>query len=301
MRPLTALLLLLFTGNLAIALDPPPDPDFPLGPDSHPKDGVPQGIITRHDFRSDIFKGALRQYYLYLPANYTKETEAALMVFQDGHAYVQQDGQFRVPTVFDNLIHSGEMPPTVGVFVNPGWFTDKIEGRQAWKAPEGVQTDRSVEYDTLSDAYVRMLDEELLPEIEKTATLSKDPTMRAICGMSSGGICAFTAAWQRPQSFAKVVSHIGSFTNIRGGDAYPGIIRKTEKKPLRIFLQDGSNDLNNRHGNWWLGNLQMESALEFMDYDLKTAWGEGSHDGKHGGAIFPDTMRWLWRDRKKSG
>jgi enterochelin esterase family protein len=301
MRPLTALLLLLFTGNLAIALDPPPDPDFPLGPDSHPKDGVPQGIITRHDFRSDIFKGTLRQYYLYLPANYTKETEAALMVFQDGHAYVQQDGQFRVPTVFDNLIHSGEMPPTVGVFVNPGWFTDKIEGRQAWKAPEGVQTDRSVEYDTLSDAYVRMLDEELLPEIEKTATLSKDPTMRAICGMSSGGICAFTAAWQRPQSFAKVVSHIGSFTNIRGGDAYPGIIRKTEKKPLRIFLQDGSNDLNNRHGNWWLGNLQMESALEFMDYDLKTAWGEGSHDGKHGGAIFPDTMRWLWRDRKKSG
>ena len=125
--------------------------------------------------------------------------------------------------------------------------------------------------------------------------------MRAICGMSSGGICAFTAAWQRPDLFRKVVSHIGSFTNIRGGHVYPALIRKGEKRPLRVFLQDGSNDLDNAHGNWWLSNLQMEKALKFRGYDFKTVWGKGGHSGKHGGAIFPETMRWLWRDWKESG
>ena len=128
---------------------------------------------------------------------------------------------------------------------------------------------------------------EILPEVEKSVKLSKEAKDRAICGISSGGICAFTAAWERPQAFGKVLSHIGSFTNIRGGDRYPGIIRRAEKKDIRVFLQDGSNDLDNQAGNWYLANLQMEKALQFKKYDVKTVWGDGAHNGKHASAIFP--------------
>lgn len=292
------ILLALVLATAGLAQDRPKPTHYTLGPDSQRQAGIPHGTVTRHEFRGRIFAGTLRQYYVYVPAQYKPGTEAALMVFQDGHAYVDEEGQIRAPIVLDNLIHRGEMPVTIGVFVNPGWFTDHIDGRQGWKTPAGVRSNRSVEYDTLSDAYVRMLDEELLPEVERRmgVKFSRDPAQRAICGMSSGGICAFTAAWERPRSFGKVVSHIGSFTNIRGGNAYPGIIRKTERKPIRVFLQDGTHDLDNEHGNWWLGNLQMEAALKFKGYDYKTVWGEGAHSGEHGGAIFPDTMRWLWRD-----
>ena len=276
----------------------PENPTFSQGPDSKRQDGVPRGKVTRHEWKSDILKGTLRQWYLYVPAQYDGSREAAVMVFQDGHAYVDEAGDIRVPVVFDNLIHRGEMPVTIGIFLNPGLFTDKIEGRQGWKAPPGVRRNRSVEYDSLSADYVNFLEKEILAEVGKSHKLTNDPAMRAICGMSSGGICAFTAAWERPDLFHKVVSHIGSFTNIRGGHVYPALIRKTENKPLRVFLQDGSNDLDNAHGNWWLGNLQMEKALQFRKYDHKTVWGKGGHSGKHGGAIFPGTMRWLWRDWK---
>ena len=276
-------------------------PSFDLGPDSKRQDGIPRGKVTRHEWRSTILDGTLRQWYLYVPAQYDGTKPAALMVFQDGHAYVCGAGDLRVPIVFDNLIHQGAMPVTIGIFLNPGLFTDTIEGRQGWKAPKGVKRNRSVEYDSLNADYVTFLEKEILHEVRKDHNLSEDPSMRAICGMSSGGICAFTAAWQRPDLFRKVVSHIGSFTNIRGGHVYPALIRKGEKKPLRVFLQDGSNDLDNAHGNWWLGNLQMEKALLFRKYDFKTVWGTGGHSGKHGGAIFPETMRWLWRDWKGSG
>src|SRR5262249_8442588 len=151
------------------------------------------------------------------------------------------------------------------------------------------------EYDTLSDQYVRFLEAEILPEVGKKVNLSKDAKMHAIGGASSGGICAFTAAWERPDLFTKVLSHVGSFTNIKNGDRYPGISRKADKKPIRVFLQDGKNDLDNGAGNWWLANLQMESALKFKGYDYKTVWGDGGHNGKHGGAILPDSLRWLWR------
>ena len=130
----------------------------------------------------------------------------------------------------------------------------------------------------------------------KKYKLRDDAAARAICGISSGGICAFTVAWQRPDLFSKVLSHVGSFTNIREGDRYPGIIRKKPHKPIRVFLQDGSKDLDNEHGNWWLGNLQMEAALKYKKYDYKVEWGDGGHNGKHGGAILPDALRWLWRD-----
>jgi enterochelin esterase family protein len=212
------------------------------------------------------------------------------MVFQDGHAYVRDSGSFRVPIVFDNLIHSGEMPVTIGIFINPGHnFKD-------FPANPFRNDQRVSEYDELSDRYVTMLIDEIIPEIGKTYTLTNDPKMRAICGLSSGGICAFTAAWQRPDYFGKVVSHIGSFVNIRGGDAYPYLIRSTPKKDIKVYLQDGVNDLDNVFGNWWLANLQMAAALKYKGYDYTYVEGKGDHSGAHGGSIFPDTMRWLWSD-----
>ena len=193
--------------------------------------------------------------------------------------------------VFDNLIHSGEMPITIGIFINPGVVPAAKKGAKA-------RRNRSFEYDTLSDQYVRFLVEELIPTVAKDYKLTKEPKMRAIAGISSGGICAFTAAWERPDYFHKVVSHVGSFTNIRGGHVYPSIIRKTERKNIRVFLQDGANDLDNLHGNWPLANNQMAAALKFSKYDFGFVFGEGGHNGKHGGAILPDTLRWLWRDWK---
>ncbi len=208
------------------------------------------------------------------------------MVFQDGHAYVKEDGDFRVPVVFDNLIHKKEMPVTIGIFINPGHKAESLP-ENPWRS-----TNRSFEYDTLSDQYARFLPEEILPEMYR---LSEKPGDRAICGISSGGICAWTVAWERPDAFGKVLSHVGSFTNIRGGHAYPALIRKTERKPIRAFLQGGENDLDNRHGNWWLANLEMDAALRFSRYDCRFEGGSGGHNGKHGGAILPESLRWLWR------
>lgn len=294
MGRLLALLSLFLFGSLGLH----GGPVYPVDPASVRQEGVPRGTVTTHVWKSEVFEGTMREWYLYVPAQYDAAKPAAVMVFQDGHAYVGEEGDFRVPVVFDNLIHAGAMPVTIGIFLNPGRFVDKIEGPQGWKPPEGVRRNRSVEYDSLNGDYATFLEKEILPAVARDYTLTDDPARRAICGMSSGGICAFTVAWERPDLFRKVVSHIGSFTNIRGGHVYPALIRKTERKPLRIFLQDGSGDLDNAHGNWWLSNLQMEKALQFKEYDFKTVWGEGGHNGKHGGAIFPETMRWLWRDWK---
>jgi enterochelin esterase-like enzyme len=269
--------------------------DYKLGPDSMEQKGVPQGKITKHTHKSDIFEGTTRDWWLYVPAQYDGKTPACVMVFQDGNSYQSPTGNYRAPIVFDNLIHKKEMPVTIGIFVNPGVFPDKLvfDKKKKMKVP---MSNRSFEYDTLSDQYVRFLEKEILPQVAKDYKLRTDAAARAICGASSGGICAFTAAWQRPDLFSKVLSHIGSFTNIRGGDVYPGIIRRAEKKNIRIFLQDGSNDNDNAAGNWYLANLQMEAAFKFKGYDHKTAWGDGGHTGKHGGAILPDSLRWLWRD-----
>jgi enterochelin esterase-like enzyme len=236
----------------------------------------------------------VRRYYVYVPAKYDAKKPAALMVFQDGHAYIKEDGDFRVPIVFDNLIYKHEMPVTIGVFFDPGHKKAALPKEPGWKPqPEN----RSFEYDTLSGGYAKFLLTEILPVVRKDHPFTDDPNGHAICGISSGGICAFTVAWQRPDEFRKVLTHVGSFTNIRGGDAYPGMIRKgNEKKPLRIFMQDGSNDLDNEHGNWPLGNKQMFAALKFRGYDVKFEYGEGAHNGNHGGAILPDSLRWLWRD-----
>jgi enterochelin esterase family protein len=265
--------------------------DYKLGPDSMEQPGVPKGKVTKYHWKSQVFPGTERDYWVYVPAQYDPKMPACVMVFQDGGNYAKADGQFRVPTVFDNLIHKKEMPVTVGIFINPGVIP-------AADPKQPPRKNRSFEYDTLSDQYARFLEKEILPEVGKQVNLRQDAAGRAIGGISSGGICAFTVAWERPDLFSKVLSHVGSFTNIRGGDVYPGKIRKTEKKPIRVFLQDGSGDLDNQHGNWPLANQQMAAALKFAKYDYQFVYGDGGHNGKHGGAILPDSLRWLWRDEK---
>lgn len=263
--------------------------DYEFGPDSLVQDGVPRGTVTKHTWESPkVFAGTVRDYWVYVPAQYKADQPACVMVFQDGGSYVDLNRQFRVPTVFDNLIHKGEMPVTIGIFLDPGVIPATEKGQEPRK-------NRSFEYDTLSDQYARFLLEEVLPAVGKDYNLTTDPDCRAICGISSGGICAWTVAWERPDQFRKVLSHVGSFTNIRGGHVYPALIRKTERKPLRVFLQDGSNDLDNLHGNWPLSNQQMAAALKFAGYDYQFEFGDGGHNGKHGGAILPDSLRWLWK------
>lgn len=267
----------LSSGTLEVYLehhDNLPDPNHPKGE-----------LKEMGEFKSKIFDGTSRRWWIYVPAQYKAEEPACVMIFQDGQNYKEF-----VPTTFDNLIARKEMPVTVGIFIEPGKF-------------ENGRSNRSFEYDTLSDQYARFLLDEILPEAEKSVKLRHDAAGRAIAGISSGGICAFTVAWERPDQFSKVLSWVGSFTNIAsgkdmksGGHNYPALIRKTDKKPIRIFLQDGENDLDNMHGNWPLANQEMAKALKFKGYDYQFVLGEGFHSNKHGRAILPDSLRWLWSE-----
>ncbi|MFN0087642.1 MAG: alpha/beta hydrolase [Blastocatellia bacterium] len=261
---------------------------YTVHPDSREQAGVPKGKLTQMPkWTSKIFADTTRDWWVYVPAQYRPETPACVMVFQDG-----QNARNYAPVVFDNLIAKGDMPVTVGIFLAPGMRAD---GR----------ANRSFEYDTLSDQYARFLLEEILPEVEKTTKLRRDAASRAIGGISSGGICAWTVAWERPDEFSKVLSWVGSFTNIAagptvraGGHNYEAMIRKTPKKPIRIFMQDGENDLDNANGNWPLANLTLAKSLQFAGYDYKFEYGHGFHSDRHGRAILPDSLRWLWRDYK---
>ena len=282
----TSLLIVLAASSL-LAAD-----DYKLGEDSMAHEGVPKGQVTKYQWSSRIFPGTVRDYWIYVPAQYDAAKPACLMVFQDGGTYVSSNGQFRVPAVFDNLIQKKEMPLTIGLFLNPGEVPPAEQNQKA-------RSNRSFEYDSLGDLYARFLLEEILPAVEKSYNITKNPEGRAICGISSGGICAWTVAWERPDAFRKVLSHVGSFTNIRGGNVYPALIRKIAGKPIRVFLQDGSNDLDNLHGSWPLSNQEMAAALKFAEFDYKFEFGDGGHNGKHGGAILPDALRWLWRDYEK--
>jgi enterochelin esterase-like enzyme len=282
--------LMLSAEDIAPVLFLPEMPAPELGPDSLEKPGVPKGRVTELVWKdSKNFPGTIRRYAVYQPAQYDASKPTAVMVFQDGHSFTNPNGDFRAPTVLDNLIQSGEIPPVIGIFIDPGTMATELPDKP------GKASNRSVEYDTLSETYAKFLIEEILPEVAKSYNLTQDPEQRAIVGTSSGGICAWTVAWQRPDQFRKVISAIGSFTNIRGGDAYPGMIRKTEKKPIRGFFQDGISDLDNQHGSWPLGNMQMQAALKFAGYDFRYVWGHGAHAGKHAGAIFPEALRWIWR------
>ena len=277
---------LCFTSGLSYSQDN----NYSLGEDSKRHDGVPRGVVTKYVWKSTVLEGTIREYYLYVPAQYNPDEPSALMVYQDGSAYVREDGDFRVPIVFDNLINKKEMPVTIGLFINPGHT-----GSELPENPFRV-SNRSLEYDSLNDTYVKFLIEELIPEISKSYNLTSDPKMRAICGLSSGGICAFNAAWERPDYFSKVMSHFGSFTDIRGGHNYPSLIRKTDKKDIKVYLQDGSNDLDNEFGNWWLANQQMAAALKYKGYDYMFVKGTGGHNGKHAGSVLPEALKWLWTE-----
>jgi gluconolactonase len=253
----------------------------------------PKGEVTHYTFdHSKIFPGTVRDYWIYVPKQYDPSKPACLFVCQDGI-------QYNAPNVFDELIHKKEMPVVIGVFVTPGRV----------KAPTNQAMDRfnrSFEYDGLGDNYIRFLLEELLPEVEtkmapngRPIRLSKDGNDRCIAGASSGAICAFTAAWERPDSFRRVFSAIGTYVGLRGGNVYPTLIRKSEPKPIRIFLQDGSSDLNIYGGDWWMANQEMERALIFAGYEVNHDWGTGGHNDQHATRIFPNAMRWLWKDWPK--
>jgi enterochelin esterase-like enzyme len=267
--------------------------DYKPGPDSQLQ-AVPHGEVRAGTFTtSQVFPGTTHDYFVYVPKQYDPGKPACLMVFFDGGGFMKADGQFRVPVVFDNLIAKKDLPVTIAVAVNPGVVPPTLPGGKP-------RANRSFEYDSLGDANARFLLDELLPAVTKGLAITTNPAGRAVCGNSSGGIAAFTVAWERPEAFGKVVSHIGSFTNIRGGNVYPALIRKTKPaKPLRVFLQDGSNDLDNLHGDWPLSSRDMAAALKFSGCDYTFVLGDGAHSGKHGGAIFPDTLRWLWRDWPK--
>jgi enterochelin esterase family protein len=272
-----------------------------------PQEGVPRGkVVGPLTLTStSVYPGTTRNYWVYVPAQYDGKRPACLMVFQDGHAFVNPEGDYRIPNVFDNLIYRREMPVTIGVFINPGRTPEQ---KEATSSEWGDRTNnRRVEYNALDDKYSRLIVEELLPELKKTYSISDRPEDRAISGASSGAICAFTVAWHRPDQFRKVISTIGSFTNIMGGHEYPDIVRRTEAKPIRIYLQDGMNDNRGMRGrgenrtydpkwDWYLQNRRMLEALTEKKYDVNYCWGIGSHSNKHGGAIMPEMLRWLWRD-----
>ena len=285
-RALAAVLGLLFPLALPAA------DEWKLHPDAEVHAEVPHGTLTKMPpWSSTVFPNTARNWWVYVPAQYQPDSSAAVMVFQDGHDYVNPTGHWRVPVVFDNLIARGELPPTIGIFIDPGRAADKDAPDSAWK-----NSNRSVEYDSLNDRYAQFLLAEILPEVRKKWPFSPDPEKHAIGGESSGAICAFTVAWEHPEQFHKVFSTVGSFTNIRGGNAYPSLIRKTEKKPLRVFLADSSGDLDNEFGNWPIANKQMDAALRYMKYDVRFDFAEGyKHSSDHGGSIFPDALKWLWR------
>jgi enterochelin esterase-like enzyme len=284
-----------------------PDAQYRLGPDSLPQDGVPKGAI-RGPFTlpSQVFPGTQHTYWVYVPAQYDASKPASLMVFNDGQAFMAPDGDIRAQNVLDNLIYRREIPVTIGVFINPGRRPDQPEPTpRDWG---DRTTNRPDEYNSLNDKYPRVVVDELLPVLYKDYNISKDPERHGIGGASSGAIAAFTVAWERSDQFRKVLSMVGSFTNLRGGYVYPEAVRKSEKKPIRVFLQDGRNDNRalNADGkydetrDWFYQNVRLMQALTDKGYEVNYAWGMNKHGQKMGGAIMPEMMRWLWRDQPVS-
>lgn len=299
---------LAFAGPQAPA-DSPQNPDsaYQLGPDSLAQDGVPKGEV-RGPFTlpSEAYPGTQHTYWIYVPAQYEPGKPASLMIFNDGQAFKNMEGDLRAPNVLDNLIYRREIPVMIAVFINPGRRPDQPEPHP--KDWGDKTTNRPTEYNSLDDRYARVIVDELMPVLYKEFTISKDPERHGIGGASSGAIAAFTVAWERPDHFRKVLSLIGSFVNLRGGHAYADLVRKTDRKPLRIYLQDGRNDNRgtgrggtyNQERDWFFQNVRLMQALQEKGYDLNYQWGVGGHSQKHGGAVFPDMMRWLWRDHPVS-
>jgi len=263
------------------------EPEFPLTPDSKPQPGIAKGELVKDSYtapQDSVFPGTVREYQVYLPAGFDKTQPAAFMVFQDGVIY-------QAPVVFDNLIAKKDIPPLVGIFIKPGVVPAAHDNALP-------RFNRSYEYDSITDTYSRFLIDEFLPALEAKhgIKLNTDPNQAAISGNSSGGICAFMTAWHRPDRFRRVFTGVGTYVGIHGADQLPVLVRKIEPKPLRIFLQSGTGDNNLYCGDWWMANQMMERSLTWAGYDVNHAWGEGGHNQKHASQIFPDVLRWLWRD-----
>ncbi len=264
--------------------------DYQPGPDSLPKEGVPQGEVFSFQFsESKIFPGTLNNISVYVPDQYDGTKPACVYVGLDGLGY-------RAADVFNNLIHQKEIPLIIGIGISPGFVpSDEFEN---------PRFNRSFEFDGVSDAFCRFLIEEVFPEVEKKKTrkgfpilLSKNPNDRSCGGGSTGGVGAFSLAWQRPDQFRRVFSAVGTYVAMRGADEYHVLVRKTEPKPIRIFMQDGHADqCMGDIGDWWMSNLTLKRSLEFAGYDVQWVWGTGAHSGKHGTLLFPDAMRFLWKD-----
>lgn len=251
---------------------------------------VPEGVLSEKLIHtSKIYDGMKSDYWIYVPAQYDPKTPAALMVWQDGHKHVKRDGGTRLLSVVDNLIHQKKLPVMIEVFISPGMIGEKRM--------------RSIQYDTVNDTYARFLRDEILAEVQSKYNIRKDGYSRGIAGESSGGICAFNVAWHQPDQFSRVLSHIGSFTSIQwkpgeldGGNIYPFKVRKEPKRNIRVWLQDGSEDLENSHGSWPLQNIQMANSLKMKEYDFHFSYGDGAHNGVQSSAELPESLTWLWRD-----
>lgn len=286
--------------ELIDALRVPGDAQYHPCREAYPVAGVPTGKSKMlQDWQSwRHYPGTYRDILLYAPTGTaSKPAKMPVMVFNDGLIYADPEGPLRATVVLDNLIHSGEIPAMAAIFVMPGGVTEKRRQISGADSDPADRAQRSIEYDSLSPRYGRFLVEEVLPlaERELGVSFSQNPDSRAICGISSGGICAFNAAWHHPDQFRKVVSHCGSFVNIRGGHNYPYLIRSTQRKPLRVYLTTGTADGNIIFGSWPLANRQMAAALDYAGYDYRFEMGEGGHSLFHGGALFAETVRWLWR------
>jgi enterochelin esterase family protein len=286
-----------------------------LTPDHFPQEGVPKGELKGpFNFHSKIIEGTVRQYWLFIPAQYDASRPASVLVFQDGHRATNPEGSLRVPQVMENLIAKGEMPVTIGIFITPGNRSEVYPDNLGWGNPDN----RAEEYDAMNDRYARFIIDEMLPEVAKKYNLTTDPEQRAIGGTSSGAIAAFTVAWYRPDAFRKIYSSIGSYVSIGfrpnetpiklGGQDYPALIRREPIRPIKIFIQDGSNDLSNEWGNWFLANQQMVSAMKYANenadknnitgarYQVMPVWTDGVHNDQHPGALLPEGLKWLWAE-----
>jgi enterochelin esterase-like enzyme len=287
------------------ALPPGPNPNsqYRLGPDSLPQEGVPKGDIRGpYTLACKVYPGTQHTYWVYVPAQYDPSLPTALMVYQDGQAFKDENGDIRAQNVMDNLIYRREIPVMIGVFINPGRRPDQPEPSPQTTWGDDT-TNRRIEYNSLDDKYARVITEELMPVLYREYNISKDPEMHGIGGSSSGAIAAFTVAWERPNDFRKVLSNVGSFVDLRGGYVYPERVLASERKPIRIFLCDGRNDHRgtlrgayDEKMDWFLQNVRLMKALTEKGYDVNYTWGMNLHGQKFGGAIMPDMMRWLWRD-----
>lgn len=305
---LQAILLLLsvcvsLPGQTPAAPAQDPDAYYHLGPDSLPETGIPQGAMHGpYTLPSNAYPGTSHTYFVYVPAQYNRLVPTDLMVFNDGQALMNPEGDLRAPNVLDHLIYRREIPVMIAVFINPGRRPDQPEPTlHEWG---DKTTNRPTEYNTLDDKYARVIVDELLPAIRKDYNITSDPEGRGIGGVSSGAIAAFTVAWQRPNEFHKILSIVGSFVNLRGGDAYADLVLQSDKKPFRIFLQDGRNDNRglrpdgtyDQRRDWFFQNVRLMKALTEKGYEVNYTWGMNKHGSKMGGAVLPDMMRWLWRD-----